>query len=126
MHVKISRDIDKALEKKICNKAKAKCTIQPFLIVVGPNKLELNRVFVQVGSFRLGTSTFSEGLDLLFKLYLMFKLAYPAENRNIWYFIQWGIYEIKTESDVQIPLVYNILNKLKVELNSQLLEVKDN
>lgn len=116
MHVKVPGDVDTACEKKICQKAKTKSTIQPFLIVVGPNELDLQKVYVQVDNFRFETSTFIEGFDLLFKFYLMFKIAYPVESQNFWYFIQWGLYKIKTESDVQIPFVYNVLNKLSVNL----------
>ncbi|CAG5083878.1 Protein of unknown function [Cotesia congregata] len=82
MHVKVPGDVDTACEKKICQKAKTKSTIQPFLIVVGPNELDLQKVYVQVDNFRFETSTFIEGFDLLFKFYLMFKIAYPVESQN--------------------------------------------
>ncbi|CAG5096523.1 Protein of unknown function [Cotesia congregata] len=116
MHVKIPGDIDNACALKVAAKAKAKTPIQPYLILVGPNALDLKKIYIQVDNHRFEASTFADGFDLLFKFYLMFKLAYPIESQHFWYFIQWGVYKIKTESDVQIPSIFTIVNKLKINL----------
>ncbi|KAH0534703.1 hypothetical protein KQX54_007113 [Cotesia glomerata] len=116
MHVKIPGDIDKACAAKVSLKATAKSTIQPYLIVVGPNVLDLKKIYVQVDSFRFEASSFAAGFDLLFKFYVLFKLAYPVETQHFWYFVQWGIYKIRTDSDVPIPSMFTILNKLNLNL----------
>lgn len=113
LHVKLPGDIEQLCKAKINQKAKSKATLQPYLIVVGPNELDLRKIYIQIDSFRFEANTFTEGFDLLFKFYLIFQLAYPIESESFWYFLQWGIYEIKTKADVQIPFVYSILNKLK-------------
>ncbi|KAH0546489.1 hypothetical protein KQX54_010398 [Cotesia glomerata] len=93
LHVKVPGDIQKAFDDKTFLMIQAKKTIQPFLIIVGQDELKLEKVYVQVDNV---------------------SLAYPIESENIWYFLQWGIYKITTNSDAQIPLVFSILNKLKL------------
>jgi len=39
--------------------------------------------------------------------------CYPKECENIWYLIQWGIYEIHTIWDENIPFLCSALNKIK-------------
>ncbi|CAG5100301.1 Protein of unknown function [Cotesia congregata] len=82
IHIKIPGDIDKVCAAKVSLKATAKTTIQPYLIVVGPNILDLKKIYVQVDSFRFEASSFAAGFDLLFKFYVLFKLAYPVETQH--------------------------------------------
>lgn len=61
MHVKISGDIDNACALKVSTKAKTKTPIQPYLILVGPNALDLKKNYIQVDNYGFKASTFADG-----------------------------------------------------------------
>jgi len=71
-------------------------TMQPFIIVVGPEITSIENVYIRLDTTLYSMPTVLKALDVLFKIFVTFNACYPKECENIWYLIQWGIYEIHT------------------------------
>ena len=91
--------------------------VQPFVIVVGPSDTELNHFYIRVDNIMYESSSFLSSLDTLFKIYITLNVAYPKESENLCYFIQWYLFQIKTDVDIQIPFVYTVINRLTKAVN---------
>ncbi|XP_034936373.1 uncharacterized protein [Chelonus insularis] len=113
LHVQIPGDI----ETRIYSKQKALIQkglhLQPLVIAIGEDLTNITKSYVRFESVTYELPSLLKAIDVLFKIYLVFNLAYPLECENFCYLIQWGVYQIKTKSDTKIPLVFNTLNKLK-------------
>lgn len=46
------------------------------------------------------------------KIYISYNLVYPLAGEHLYYLIQWGVYEIKSQFDSKIPHILTLLNKL--------------
>lgn len=88
-------------------------TMQPFIIVVGPEITAIENVYIRLDTTLYSMPTVLKVLDVLFKIFATFNACYPKECENIWYLIQWGIYEIHTIWDENIPFLCSALNKIK-------------
>lgn len=84
------------------------------MIVVGPQLTTLEKVYVRVDSVQYELPSVIEALYFLFQLYIIFNISYPKESDNVCYAIQWAAMNIRMDSDVRIPFIYNTLNKLKL------------
>lgn len=87
-------------------------TMQPFIIVVGPEITAIEKVYIRLDTILYSMPTVLKALDTLFKIFVTFNACYPKECENIWYLIQWGIYEIHTIWDENIPFLCSALNKI--------------
>lgn len=86
--------------------------VQPFIIVVGPSSSNIEKVYIQVDEITFEIDSFLEAVYTLFQVYLVANLSYPLESVNLSYFIQWGVFNIRTDSDEQIPLIHSTLHKI--------------
>ena len=89
--------------------------IQPFIIAVGQDIANLNAFYIRIDSVTYQLPSLLKAFDVLFKIYIIYKICYPIESETFGYFIQWGIYNIHTKEDVQMPFIYNTLNKLRLQ-----------
>ena len=87
--------------------------VQPFIVAVGSSSRELEKYYICVDEVMNENSSFLSSLDALFKIYITLNAAYPKKSENFCYFIQWYLFKIETNVDVQIPCIYNIINRLK-------------
>lgn len=88
-------------------------TMQPFIIVVGSEITAIENVYIRLDTILYSMPTVLKALDVLFKIFITFNACYSKECENLWYLIQWGIYEIHTTCDENIPFLYSALNKMK-------------
>ena len=106
-----SGDIEHEVQEKCHKMFRKGLAFQPFIIVCGRNFMELNAFYVRIDSLTYETSSLLQALHILYQFYIRFNINYPIESENFCYFVQWGMYCIKSEWDVKIPLIYNYLKK---------------
>lgn len=87
--------------------------LQPFIIAVGQDLTCLTHFYIRFDAVTYQIPSLLRALDILYKIYIIYKVRYPLESTSVSYFIQWGVYKVSTEEDVKVPFVYNILNQLK-------------
>ncbi|XP_016837924.1 uncharacterized protein LOC103317241 isoform X2 [Nasonia vitripennis] len=116
IHVKIPGDIENEVNKKRNKMSNMKLSLQPFIILVGVNLKRIDQFFVRVDTVTYELPSLAKAIDILFKLYIFFNISYPVECENLFYFIQWAVYDIITESDVKIPSVCTLVHKVKKRL----------
>lgn len=85
-------------------------TMQPFIIVVGPEITSIEKIYVRIDKTMYEMPSVLKAFDVLFKIFITFNACYPKECENFWYLIQWCVYEIYTASDEKIPFVCSIVS----------------
>ncbi|XP_036327788.1 uncharacterized protein LOC118740385 [Rhagoletis pomonella] len=115
VQAKIPGDIQRIVDFKRKRMLDMGLHLQPFIILIGKDFTNIQKAYVRIDSVSYELPSLLKALDLLFKIYLVFNLQYPLECENFCYLIQWGLYEIRTKSDEQIPFVFNTLNQMKRE-----------
>ncbi|XP_029659978.1 uncharacterized protein LOC115233604 [Formica exsecta] len=113
VHCKVSGDIEKICQDKQNKMLQMNLTMQPFIIVVGPEITAIENVYIRLDKTLYSMPTVLKALDVLFKIFATFNACYPKECENIWYLIQWRIYEIHTIWDENISFLCSALNKIK-------------
>lgn len=91
-------------------------SLQPFIIVVGPDLVDIEKFHVRVDSVVYEMPSLSRAVDILFKIFLTFNVSYAKESEDFCYFIQWAVYAYHTEADTKIPGICNLVNKIKLRL----------
>lgn len=109
----IPGDIEQVCTEKEIKMSRMNLTMQLFIIVVGPEITSIEKVYVRMDKTMYKVPSVLKALDTLFKIFMIFNACYPKESENFWYLVQWGIFEIHTVSDENIPFVRNALNKLQ-------------
>ncbi|TGZ50746.1 Uncharacterized protein DBV15_12392 [Temnothorax longispinosus] len=113
VHCKIFGDIEQMCINKQNKMSQMNLTMQPFVIVVGPEVTSIEKVYLRIDKIMYEMPSVLKAIDVLFKIFITFNACYPKECENFWYLIQWDVYEIRTASDQKIPFVCNILHDLK-------------
>lgn len=116
----MSGDIEAVKDRLKKRKADLDLSLQPHLIIVGKDIDTIDTISVEVDNTSYCPPTLLKGLDIRFKVFATFNLSYPPESEDIWYFIQWSIFDVKTTFDIKIPHVYTTINKLKNHRKKQL------
>lgn len=86
--------------------------IQPYIVVIGDDKLNLKEFYVCVEGTLLKCSTFIKALDTCLKSFFVFELQYPIESSFVWLFLQKHFYQIDTEYDKKSPAVTELMQSL--------------
>lgn len=113
VHINCINDMQMIREERTRKSLERKVTIQPYIIVVGPNLLSLNEILLCADEILYKFNSFVSALDTCFKIFHVFNLNYPTESILIWYFLQKQVYEISTPFDVQSPALLEFLNAFK-------------
>ncbi|XP_039302876.1 uncharacterized protein LOC120357141 [Solenopsis invicta] len=113
LHAKVPGDISRIQDNKIKRAERLGLTIQPYIIVVGPNLIEINGFYVCIDKVLYQVSTALKAVDLCFKTFHVFDVNYPPESEHIWYIVQLCLYKISTKYDKQISYVMPIINAFK-------------
>ena len=88
-------------------------TLQPFIIIQGPDYDSIRSIYIRLDNVMYRVQNFFHGLESCATVYILFNLEYPHASQNIWYFIQWFIYNIYTPYDSNIPMLYTLRNKIQ-------------
>ncbi|XP_071641855.1 uncharacterized protein [Temnothorax longispinosus] len=109
LQVKIPGDIESAKQEKIDFMYKKGLTIQPYIIVVGPNLCNIHAFYVIIDSKTYETKTFLDALKFCFEAYFVLDLKYTPESQHLWFLLQWEVFNIISENDINIPFMNDIL-----------------
>ncbi|CAG9765773.1 unnamed protein product [Ceutorhynchus assimilis] len=111
--VKNPGDIEKTIAEQKEKSLNKKQTVQPYILVDGPDLINFRRIFLVVDTLRYQFDYPKKAFDILFKAYHVFKAKYPLPGEHIYLLIQRCIYKIKTKYDIIQPYVLNILQQLE-------------
>ena len=109
----IAGDIQNEIQKKQQKMSDMDLNMQTFIIVVAPNATEVEKVYICFDDTTYEPESLLRALHGLFQIYLIYNIPYPVESENSCYIIQWSLLNIRTPTDVQIPAVYNHINRLR-------------
>ena len=70
-----------------------KLTLQPVIVLVG-TIVNFRKIYVVINDNWYESTSFLKAVDLSFKSFFALDCNYPASCSNIWFLIQFGIYEI--------------------------------
>ncbi|XP_026675807.1 uncharacterized protein LOC108254582, partial [Diaphorina citri] len=74
-------------------------TLQPYIICVGPNILEVSKSVIVCNDIQYEQPDVIKAVDRLFKIFHATHTSYPAESYDIWLFIQKAFFKINTKYD---------------------------
>lgn len=76
-------------------RAKSKGPVQPYLIALVPGT-SITKMFAVADNktVKIVSSSFVKGLDVLFKMYHIFNVDYPAGWSRFFCFLEWGFYKL--------------------------------
>ncbi|CAG9763967.1 unnamed protein product [Ceutorhynchus assimilis] len=111
--VKNPGDIEKTIAEQKEKSLNKKQTVQPYILVDGPDLINFRRIFLVVDTLRYQFDCPKKAFDILFKAYHVFKAKYPLPGEHIYLLIQRCIYKIKTKYNIIQPYVLNILQQLE-------------
>lgn len=89
-------------------------TIQPFIVVVGASKHNIDSFYVYLNGILYKRNSYIEAVDLCFKIFFVFKTCYPEVCKGPWTFIQKFFYEIILNTDSKQTAIANLINVLKI------------
>ena len=98
-----------ALKRVEAEAAATATNVQPLIV----NVLDTEDYYVVVDSYKYVFPSAVRALDILFKLTMVFNLAYSREAKNFLLFIQRFVFDIKTKYDKLSPCIFDVSQKLK-------------
>lgn len=104
---------NKIIEKKE-NLQRLGRTVQPYVIFVGPNVIEVKVAYVVINDTLYSFNKLVTAVDCAFKIFQSTGACYPEEAGDIWLFIQLGFYDIKTKFDRPTQAVNTLLTDLEL------------
>lgn len=113
LHVICINDYKQKLEDLKKKHFTASSTLQPMVIVVGPDIYQLSEFFVYFDGVLYKFKSFLKALDTCFKIFQVFNLKYPLACQNTWLFIQKFFFEIETKFDINSYSVSTLISYLK-------------
>jgi len=109
-HSELQENITRRKEKY----AQLGVTLQPLIIIVGPNINDISQYFVLVYGTYFVLNSIVDSINCCFKIIHALNLQYPIECLPIWTFIQKGFYKIKTGFDTEYVSVNSLLSDLNL------------
>lgn len=104
-----------ACVEKIKNMTTEGAPIQPFILLVGDAINKPRHILVFVDGVKYMFNTVLEAVDICFKVFFIFELAYPTASQHIWQLIQQFFYEIETPFDIVLPNIAQLMQDLKTK-----------
>lgn len=108
-HIKSTSEIETCIAAKKKTAAAHDSTLQPFVVIVGPDFRNISAHYVYVNDIKYLMDSTVGAVDCCFKLFQVLNAKYPPESHNTWFFIQKAFYNITTEYDDKDPIVVNTL-----------------
>lgn len=109
--LQIPGDVDEVRRVLRQKKSDLGLSLQPHIIVIGKDLRNIDTISVELDKTTYSPPTLLKGLDILFKLFMAFNIAYPLETEHIWYFLQWKVFGITTKYDSHIPYIYESISR---------------
>jgi len=109
LQVKIPGDIEKAKQEKIDFMFKRNLTVQPYIIIVGPNLSNIHAFYVIIDNINYQTATLLDALKFCFQVYFILDIKYSPESKYLWFLFQWELFNIECEKDIKIPFINDLL-----------------
>lgn len=110
--LQITGDVETYIANKRNKTSRTNTTIQPYIIVVGPDVSQIDGCYLIIDDQIYEGDTVRKLFDTLFKVFLVFHAQYPLESEHIWYVIQKIVYGFSTEWDKKIPYVLTLIQDL--------------
>ena len=88
-------------------------TVQPHIIVVGPEVNTVEKIYVVVDEIKYEVESAKQAIDICFKSFHVFHAEYPRPAEHVWLLIQRALYKFSTKSDKLKTDVIEIANDLK-------------
>ncbi|CAI6372350.1 unnamed protein product [Macrosiphum euphorbiae] len=98
-HVRSDSEIQETITRRRSKLIEFGQTLQPFVIIVGHSLKEISSYLVVVDNTFYRLNSIIASVDCCFKIFLTLNAEYPVESSGIWYFIQRGLYNLKTPWD---------------------------
>ena len=92
-------DTEVIKERRIKFAQDHKQSLQPYVIIVGEDLTKIQHAYVCVDRILYTVSSVLQALDICFKSFHVFNLAYSIESKHIWLIIQKCFYKFKTQYD---------------------------
>lgn len=102
---------------KLYNETLKKATYAPYVIIDGQSIFNYDKIFLIIDEDNIKNTyafdCFFEAFDALFKIIKGSKRDYPKLCSHVWQFIEYSVYDFKSESIYSV--VANLLRKLELE-----------
>lgn len=113
LQVRIPSDIAKVKQEKINFMYKKGLTVQPYIIIVGPNLSNIHAFYVVIDDQNYQLATLLDALKFCFQTYFILDVKYTPESEHLWFLLQWELFNIICEKDIKIPFLNDILQFIK-------------
>lgn len=90
-----------------------KYKVQPLIVAVGATLAECKDFYVVIDKNYYHFNDCKTAVDVCFKAIHALHAHYPPQSETIWYFLQYGLYQLKTSWDKVIPQVSKELKNLE-------------
>lgn len=112
--------MERAKRRKRENAAKLKGTVQPYIIIVGPQFTEIEAFYIIIDDVMYKMENILKAVDILYKIFQVLNVKYPTGCEQVWLFIQQYVYERTTQWDkndksdeINLMNVMNLMDELK-------------
>lgn len=95
------------------NAAKLKRTVQPYIIVVGPQFTAIEAFYIIIDNVMYKMENILKAVDILYKIFQILNVKYPTGCEQVWLFIQKYIYGRTTTWDKNDKSVMNLIDELE-------------
>lgn len=113
LHIKQICDFQTEIDKLKARCCEEKTTLQPLIIVVGENHLNLSEFYVYFDEVKFKLFNFVSSLDLCFKIFHVFNVKYPENCEGVWNFFQKYFFNYLDTDESIFPNVCGLVSYLK-------------
>ncbi|KAL5246036.1 hypothetical protein ACI65C_013444 [Semiaphis heraclei] len=113
-HLRSHSEIKETITRRKVKYARLGITLQPLVIIIGPNLNSISQYFVLVDETYYVVNSIVHAVDCCLKLIHALNLQYPIECLPIWTFIQKEFYKMKTSWDTEYVSVNSLLSDLDI------------
>lgn len=105
-------DLLPSIERVITRAQRMKVKVQPLVIAVGLTLSDCPDFYVVIDKNYYVFDNVRTAIDVCFKCIHALHAEYPSQSEVIWQFLQFGLYNLKTQWDKSIPQVSKHLHSL--------------
>ncbi|XP_024883588.1 uncharacterized protein LOC112462188 [Temnothorax curvispinosus] len=111
-HIKIPGELEKVKRRRQERAAKLKDTVQPYIIVIGPQLTAIEAFYIIIDDIMYKMENVLKAVDILYKIFQVLNVKYPPACEQVWLFIQKYIYGRTTKWDKYDKSVMNLIDHL--------------
>ncbi|CAI6355180.1 unnamed protein product [Macrosiphum euphorbiae] len=117
-HIKSHTELQDTVSRRKEKYSKLGVTLQPLIIIVGPNCNEISQYFILVDDTYYVLNSILTAVDCCFIIIHALNLQYPYESLPVWTLIQKGFYKIETLWDTEYVCINALLSDLGIIIES--------